>query len=156
MSSTIPKKKNPTDNAAVRVKKKSPNRRLYDTQTSAYVTLSEIKALVISGQAFRVEDAKTSEDITRSILLQIILEEEMAGLPLFSEAALSNIIRFYGNNTQAALAKYLEQNMQVMVDFQSNVTEQAKAFTPAAYLEQSQTLLTQMQDQMLKAMGIKR
>ncbi|MEY2622269.1 MAG: polyhydroxyalkanoate synthesis repressor PhaR [Pseudomonadota bacterium] len=91
-------KQNPssTDQAGRRVIKKYPNRRLYDTATSSYITLSEVKQMVIDHVDLVVQDAKTREDLTRSILLQIILEEETAGVPLFSESSLANIIRFYG------------------------------------------------------------
>src|SRR6202008_2669550 len=67
-----------------RLIKKYPNRRLYDTKTSVYITLADVKKLVVEGAEFQVVDAKTGEDLTRSILLQIILEEEAAGAPMFS------------------------------------------------------------------------
>ena len=69
----------------VRVIKKYPNRRLYDTETSTYITLAEVQRLVMSSTRFVVRDAKTNDDLTRSILLQIILEEETAGAPIFTE-----------------------------------------------------------------------
>ena len=100
----------------VRTIKKYPNRRLYDTQASAYVTLAEVKKLVMNGAAMVVRDAKTGEDLTRSILLQIILEEESAGVPMFSEAVLSNIIRFYGHAMQGHMGAYLESNLQSVID----------------------------------------
>ncbi len=68
----------------LRVLKKYPNRRLYDTQTSSYITLADVKRMVLDGVDFEVHDAKTQEDLTRSILLQIILEEETGGVPMFS------------------------------------------------------------------------
>src|SRR5437868_2820217 len=77
-----------------RLIKKYPNRRLYDTQTSSYITLSDVKQLVLNNEEFTVVDAKTDEDLTRSILLQIILEEEANGSPMFSSGALSQIIRY--------------------------------------------------------------
>jgi polyhydroxyalkanoate synthesis repressor PhaR len=80
--------------------KKYPNRRLYDTDTSTYITLAEVKQLVMDSEPFVVRDAKTGEDLTRSILLQIILEEEAGGAPMFTEAVLANIIRFYGHAMQ--------------------------------------------------------
>ena len=76
----------------IRVLKKYPNRRLYDTQTSAYITLADVKRMVLEGVEFEVLDAKTQEDLTRSILLQIILEEETGGVPLFSTTSLAQII----------------------------------------------------------------
>jgi len=94
---------------AGRVIKKYPNRRLYDTDTSSYITLTEIKQLVMDSEAFVVRDAKTGEDLTRSILLQIILEEEAHGSPMFTVPVLSNIIRFYGHAMQGFMGGYLEK-----------------------------------------------
>ena len=89
-----------------RIIKKYPNRRLYDTETSSYITLTDVKKLVLEQVEFRVEDAKTREDLTRSILLQIILDEETAGAPMFSSDMLSQIIRFYGNAMQGMMGSY--------------------------------------------------
>ncbi len=157
-----------------RLIKKYPNRRLYDTQTSSYITLSEVKALVVAGEMFRVVDAKSHEDLTRSILLQIILEEESAGVPMFSEPALANIIRFYGHAMQGFMGNYLEKNVQTFIDLQMQMAEQSKHLSPELwaqvmttqspllsglmgnYTEQSKQMLTQMQNQMLNAMGLKR
>ena len=100
----------------IRLIKKYPNRRLYDTQTSTYVTLSDIKELVISREKFIVKDTKNSKDITRSILLQIILEEEAGSLPIFTEAMLAEIIRFYGHSMQNMMGKYLEKNIQFFTE----------------------------------------
>jgi polyhydroxyalkanoate synthesis regulator protein len=115
-----------------------------------------------------VVDAKTGEDLTRAILLQIILEEEAGGAPMFTEQALANIIRFYGNTMQGFLGAYLEQNVQTFVDMQSKMGEQAKGLTPEAwaqmlkmpsplmqgmvgsYVEQSKNIFVQMQEQMQK------
>ena len=76
-------KKSAGDKPTQRVIKKYPNRRLYDTETSAYITLTEVKQLVMSKSPFVVRDAKSGDDLTRSILLQIILEEEAGGAPMF-------------------------------------------------------------------------
>ena len=92
--------------------KKYPNRRLYDTRASAYITLSEIKAMVIRNETVRVVDAKSGEDLTRSILLQIILEEEAAGTPMFSEAVLAQLIRLYGQTMQGFMGPWLEQQLK--------------------------------------------
>ena len=101
----MPSKKAPaTGKSAQRVIKKYPNRRLYDTDTSTYITLAEVKHLVMDSESFVVRDAKSNEDLTRSILLQIILEEEAGGAPMFSEPALANIIRFYGHAMQGFMA----------------------------------------------------
>jgi len=151
----------------VRVIKKYPNRRLYDTATSSYITLSEVKQLVLDGKALSVRDAKTDEDLTRSILLQIILEEESGGMPMFSETVLANIIRFYGHAMQGFMGNYIEKNVQAFSDMQSKMAEQTKTFTPpglgqglppmpvmpgimGAYTEQTQALFASMQEQMQK------
>ena len=103
--------------------KKYPNRRLYDTQTSTYITLVDVKRMVLEKDEFRVLDAKTNEDLTRSILLQIILEEESGGVPLFSAEMLAQIIRSYGHVMQGMLGSYLEKNMQAFADIQSDLAE---------------------------------
>ena len=110
--------------SAQRVIKKYPNRRLYDTTTSTYITLAEVKQLVMASENLVVRDAKTGEDITRSILLQIILEEEAGGAPMFSEAVLANIIRFYGHAMQGFMGSYLERSMQVFLDQQTQFRSQ--------------------------------
>ena len=151
-----------------RIIKKYPNRRLYDTETSAYITLAEVRRLVMSNTHFVVRDAKTNEDLTRSILLQIILEEEAGGAPMFTEAVLSNIIRFYGDAMQSFMGAYLEKNVQSFMDLQLKMAEQSKGLSPemwaqfmnvkspmmqgmmGAYVEQSKNVFTQMQEQMQK------
>jgi polyhydroxyalkanoate synthesis repressor PhaR len=155
-------------NTAQRVIKKYPNRRLYDTDTSTYITLIEVKKLVMEREPVQVVDAKTGDDLTRAILLQIILEEEAGGTPMFTEQALANMIRFYGNTMQGFLGPYLEKNVQTFVDLQSIMGEQAKGVTPEAwaqmlklqspamqgmmgsYVEQSKNVFVQMQEQMQK------
>jgi polyhydroxyalkanoate synthesis repressor PhaR len=109
-----------------RIIKKYPNRRLYDTETSSYITLSDVKKLVLEQADFRVEDAKTHEDLTRSILLQIILEEESAGAPMFSSDMLTQIIRFYGNAMQGMMGNYLEKNIKTFIDMQKRLQEQSR------------------------------
>ncbi len=177
----MPSQKAAADKPAQRIIKKYPNRRLYDTDTSSYITLAEVKQLVMDSQDFIVRDAKTGDDLTRSILLQIILEEEAGGAPMFSEAALANIIRFYGHAMQGFMGSYLEKNVQAFTDIQAKMAEQSKTLTPemwaqftnmqnpmlqgmmGAYLEQSKNLFETMQDQvnkqteqMLGAFGVKR
>lgn len=154
-----------------RLIKKYPNRRLYDTRTSAYITLADVKQLVLDHEAFQVVDAKTSEDITRSILLQIILEEESGGVPIFSSMALQQIIRFYGHSMQGVMGSFLDKNIQALMEIQERMAEQSKGlygaqFGPEAwtqfmdvqtpvlqnmmnnYIDQSKNLFVQMQDQM--------
>jgi len=166
---------------AKRVIKKYPNRRLYDTDTSTYITLTEVKQLVMDSEPFVVRDAKTSEDLTRSILLQIILEEEAGGAPMFSEPVLANLIRFYGHAAQGFMGSYLEKNVQAFTDIQAKLAEQSKNVTPemwaqfmnmqnpmmqgmvGTYAEQSKNMFEKMQEQMQKqaeqmfgAFGLKR
>ena len=141
----------------LRILKKYPNRRLYDTQTSSYITLADVKRMVLDGVDFEVHDAKTQEDLTRSILLQIILEEETGGVPMFSTQALAQIIRFYGHTMQGVMGNYLEKNIQSFIDLQSRLAENSVVNLPnpmqsfmTSYVEQSSQIFTQMQEQMAK------
>ncbi|HML81878.1 MAG TPA: polyhydroxyalkanoate synthesis repressor PhaR [Thiomonas arsenitoxydans] len=162
----------PKSDIPLRIIKKYPNRRLYDREASAYITLSDVKQLVMDGVRFVVQDAKTGEDLTRSILLQIILEEESGGVPMFSSVMLEQIIRFYGHAMQGMMGSYLEKNVQAFIDIQNKLAEQSRgvydnaAVNPEAwtqflnvqspmlqnmmgnYLEQSKNLYMQMQEQM--------
>ena len=156
-----------------RLIKKYPNRRLYDTKTSIYITLADVKKLVLDGQGFQVVDDKTKEDLTRSILLQIILEEENGGAPMFSSDILTQFIRSYGNAMQGMLGAYLERNMQLFGEIQKRMQEQSQKLygepakfneelwkqfmsfqAPAmqglvsAYMEQSRNVFLQMQEQL--------
>jgi len=158
-----------------RVIKKYPNRRLYDTDTSSYVTLAEIKRLVMDNEPCVVVDAKTGDDLTRSILLQIILEEEANGSPMFTSEVLSSIIRFYGHAMQGLMGGYLEKNIQSLVDIQSKFGEQAAGFTPEMWskylnipaplmqgmaqnpvLQQLQEQMQKQTEQFLGTFGLKR
>ena len=112
--------------AAPRIIKKYPNRRLYDTETSTYITLAEVKELVLQYREFQVQDAKTGEDLTRSILLQIILEEESGGVPMFSTDMLANIIRYYGHAMQGLMGSYLERSISAFHEAQKRFQEQAQ------------------------------
>src|SRR5690349_346303 len=112
--------------ATPRIIKKYPNRRLYDTETSAYITLAEVKELVLQYQDFQVQDAKTGEDLTRAILLQIILEEESGGVPMFSTSMLANIIRYYGHAMQGLMGSYLERSIVAFHEAQKRFQEQAQ------------------------------
>jgi polyhydroxyalkanoate synthesis repressor PhaR len=166
-----------SENQGLRILKKYPNRRLYDTRASSYITLADVKKMVLDNEPFEVRDAKSGEELTRSILLQIILEEETGGVPMFSTQMLAQIIRFYGHAMQGMMGTYLEKNLQTFVDLQRRLAEQVpnaldpKAFTPEAwaqlvsgqgplvqglmgnYLEQSKNLFVQMQEQMQKNAG---
>src|SRR5258708_12670087 len=111
---------------APRIIKKSPNRRLYDTETSTYITLAEVKDLVLQYKDFQVQDAKTGEELTRAILLQIILEEESGGVPMFSTDMLANIIRYYGHTMQGLMGSYLERSIHAFHEAQKRFQEQAQ------------------------------
>mgnify|MGYP000063527345 CR=1 FL=1 len=113
-----------------RIIKKYPNRRLYDTETSAYITLADVKQFVLENQDFEVQDARTSENLTRSILLQIILEEESGGVPMFSSDMLANIIRYYGHSMQGLMGNYLEQSKAMFMQMQEQMTKQAETLFP--------------------------
>jgi polyhydroxyalkanoate synthesis repressor PhaR len=179
--SVVQSKKSAGAKPVQRVIKKYPNRRLYDTETSTYITLAEVKQLVMDKAPFVVRDAKSGDDLTRSILLQIILEEEAGGAPMFTEQVLSNIIRFYGQALQSYMGPYLEKNIQAMTEVQAQLAEKAQNLTPemwarfmtmqspmlqglmGSYVEQSKNVFLQMQEQMQKnteqvlgAFGIKR
>ncbi|EYC51638.1 polyhydroxyalkonate synthesis repressor, PhaR [Hylemonella gracilis str. Niagara R] len=131
-----------------RVIKKYPNRRLYDTQTSSYITLVEVKQLVMAQQPFVVRDAKSGVDLTRSILLQIILEEEAGGTPLFSTQMLGQIIRFYGHAMQGWMGGYLEKHIQTLHEMQTRMTAVGMAQNMAKSVEDSTQRYLQMQEQM--------
>ena len=157
----------------VRMIKKYPNRRLYDTKTSSYITLVDVKQMVLKHEDFQVIDAKTNDDLTRQILLQIILEEESGGMPMFSADLLSHLIRFYGNAMQGLMGTYLEKNIHAFQEMQKSLQEQSQRMYgdnarapqelwsqfmnlqgPAmqslmqAYIEQSQKMFVQFQEQM--------
>ncbi|WP_428423745.1 polyhydroxyalkanoate synthesis repressor PhaR [Methylibium sp.] len=163
----------PDEAGSIRVLKKYPNRRLYDTQTSGYITLADVRQMVLDSESFVVRDAKTGEDLTRSILLQIILEAETGGMPMFTTPVLAHIIRLYGHTMQGLLGSYLEKNIQAFTEMQSRFAEQTglgagKAYSPelwaqfmsvqapmmqglmSSYLDQSKNLFVQMQEQMHK------
>lgn len=110
-----------------RIIKKYPNRRLYDTETSTYITLAEVKDLVLQYKDFQVQDAKSGADLTRSILLQIILEEESGGVPMFSADMLANIIRYYGHAMQGLMGSYLERSIHTFHEAQKRFQEQAQS-----------------------------
>jgi len=116
----------------IRLIKKYPNRRLYDTKTSSYITLADVKQMVLKQEDFQVVDAKSGEELTRQILLQIILEEESAGSPMFSSDLLSQMIRSYGSAMQGLMGSYLEQSKNLFVKMQEQVGKQAGTLFPLA------------------------
>lgn len=104
--------------AQPRIIKKYPNRRLYDTEISSYITLEEVRQLVLNGAPFEVRDAKTDQDLTRAVLLQIIAEHEEHGQPMFSANLLLQIIRFYGDSMQGFVSGYLENSLKIFLEQQ--------------------------------------
>jgi polyhydroxyalkanoate synthesis repressor PhaR len=117
-----------------RVIKKYPNRRLYDTVESRYITLADIRRLVMDKIDFLVIDKKSQEDITRPILLQVIAEQEHAGEPLMSQDFLSQVIRCYGGAMQSFVGSYLEQSLKLLASQQAQIREQMRnAFGDDAY-----------------------
>lgn len=109
--------------ADIRVIKKYPNRRLYDTHVSRYITLEEVRQLVINQVRFRVEDKRSKNDITRTILLQVISEREEDGNPIFSSDLLTHIIRFYGNPMQSSISRYLDLSIRLFMEQQQGFTD---------------------------------
>ena len=107
-----------------RVIKKYPNRRLYDTEISSYITIEDVRQLIVDGEEFEVRDARSGEDLTRQVLLQIIAEHEEHGQPILSTQLLSQIIRFYGDSLQGFMGTYLERSMQVFLDQQQQFRQQ--------------------------------
>src|SRR3970282_1366856 len=157
----------------VRLIKKYPNRRLYDTKTSSYITLADVKQMVLKQENFQVVDAKTGDELTRQILLQIILDEESGAVPMFSSDLLSQMIRSYGSAMQGFMGSYLEKNLEAFQQMQKalqdqsqkiygdnsrasqdlwgqfmNLTGPAMQSLMQAYIEQTQKVFSQFQDQM--------
>ncbi len=112
------------ETSAKRVIKKYPNRRLYDTNESKYVTLSDVRKLVLEETPFCVIDKKTGEDITRNILLQIIIEQEEGGEPMFSTDALQQMIGFYGNSARSLAGDFLRTSVHQFYEQQKRLQEQ--------------------------------
>jgi len=145
-----------------RVIKKYPNRRLYDTSESKYVTLNDVRQLVLEGISFCVIDNKSGEDITRSILLQIIIEQEEGGEPIFSTDVLQQIIGFYGKSLQSLAGDFLRSSVNMFYEQQRRMQTQMtsalqysplpSAFTEAA--KRNLELWQSMQDSFFKAGGL--
>ncbi len=126
-----------------RVIKKYPNRRLYDTVESRYITLADIRRLVTDKVDFVVIDKKSQEDITRSILLQVIAEQEHTGEPLMSQDFLSQVIRSYGGAMQGFVGSYLEQSLKLLSSQQQQVREQMRGMVGADAFDSIATLTQQ-------------
>jgi len=119
-----------------RLIRKYSNRRLYDTRDSRHVTLDDLRQLIVGGEKIKVVDDKSGEDLTRSVLLQIIAEQEHFGRPVLGSELLEMIIRFYGGPMQAPLSRYLEQAFSTVLRQQEAMqSEMTKALqTPFAPL----------------------
>ncbi len=144
-----------------RVIKKYPNRRLYDTTESKYITLDDVKRLVLDSLPFVVTDKQTGEDITRNILLQIIIEQEEAGSPLFSTDVLEQLIGFYGKSVQGAASNFIKQSLTLFSEQQHVFQEQlarAVSGNPLAAMheltERNLEMWRKMQQEFFKAAGM--
>jgi polyhydroxyalkanoate synthesis repressor PhaR len=144
-----------------RVIKKYPNRRLYDTTESKYITLDDVKKLVLEGVPFLVTDKQTGEDITRNILLQIIIEQEEAGSPVFSTDMLQQLIGFYGKSMQVAASNFIQQSLGMLAEqqqaFQQQMTRAVTGNPLAAMQEMTERnmeLWRRMQNEFFKATGM--
>lgn len=112
----------------MRILKKYPNRRLYDTTQSCFVALEDVKRLVLTGEPFEVHDSKTGDDITRSVLLQIIAEQEAdSGGSLLTDEVLRQLIRFYGDSLHGLLREYLERSVALFMEQQDAFHEQLRS-----------------------------
>ena len=107
-----------------RIIKKYPNRRLYDTDISSYITIEDVRQLIVDGEDFEVRDAKSGDDLTRQVLLQIIAEQEQDGQPMLSTQLLSQIIRLYGDSLQGFMGTYLDRSMQTFMEQQGQFRKQ--------------------------------
>ena len=142
----------------LRIIKKYPNRRLYDTKDSKYITLEDVKKLVLAGIEFCVKDVKSDEDLTRNILLQIIAEQEQHdGEPFFSTELLTQIIQSYGDSVQSIAGEFIEKSMQLFVEQQKQM-QQAMTSNPITAMselaEKNLKLWQEMQRDFFKAAGL--
>ncbi len=138
-----------------RIIKKYPNRRLYDTEISSYITVEDVRQLIMDGDEFEVRDAKTGEDLTRQVLLQIIAEQEQGGEPVLSTQLLSQIIRFYGDSMQGFIGNYLDRSMQLFMEQQHQFRQQLSGMigqSPWAVMNQLAERNMEMWGQFQKAM----
>lgn len=143
-------------NSGVRLIRKYPGRRLYDTQESRYIVFSDIKKLVLINEEFRVIEVKTNADLTRNILLQILLEEEeCSGYPIFSEVMMKNIIRYYGHVMQPFMANYLEDTLNSLFSTQGSTEEGIQSLVNV-YLDQLNNVFCEMQKGFTNSLDLRR
>lgn len=143
-----------------RVIKKYPNRRLYDTDISSYITIEDVRQLIVDGEDFEVRDAKSGDDLTRQVLLQIIAEHEQDGQPMLSTQLLSHIIRLYGDSLQGFMGTYLDRSMQTFMEQQAQFRQQmggALGQTPWSMMnqltERNMELWKDFQENLVAGMG---
>ncbi len=126
-----------------RIIKKYPNRRLYDTQISCYITLQDIKELVMSQNDFKVIDAKTKEDLTRCTLMQLIAEEETNGNPILTAEILKEFVRFYGDSMQAMMSRFLEHSVKLFMENRASLKSPLNSMLGTNQTSQMQTIAEQ-------------
>ena len=107
-----------------RIIRKYANRRLYDTEASRHINKEDVRKLIASGEDLRVVDEASGDDITRSLLLQLVAEQELGGQPVLSDQMLTQIIRFYDHPMQGLLGSYLQQSFESFLQQQSTLQEQ--------------------------------
>lgn len=129
--------------SARRVIKKYANRRLYDTEASKHVTLTGIRNLIVEGLDIQILDDTSGEDITRALLLQIIVEQEQSESPLLPEVLLAQLIRFYGNPMQNMMGDYLLKSVGAFLTHQENVKSQMQTILSNTPMDTMQELMRQ-------------
>lgn len=141
-----------------RIIKKYPNRRLYDTALSKYITLDDVRRLVLEGAEFKVIDANTEDDLTRGILLQVIMEQEHDGTPIFSTPILTQLIRFYGDAVQGLATEFLQRSLAMFASqrelYERQMRETMAANPFAVWVELTERNLAawrEMQQSLLRA-----
>lgn len=116
----------------MRILRKYTNRRLYDTSKSSYITLEDVRQLVLDNIPFQVQDSKTGKDLTRIVLLQVISEQEGEGVGLLTNQVLQQLIRFYGDSMQGMMGQYLEQSITSFLSQQDNIRAQMTSMIDAS------------------------
>jgi len=140
-----------------RLIRKYANRRLYDTEASRYITLEDLKKLIVAGEDIQVQEAKGKQDVTREVLLQIVAEQEHLGSPILHEAILTSLIRFYGHPMQGMASQYLEGALQQLQKQRLQIAEQMQAVlqNPAEVLgtlaQQNLEWINRLQENFLRA-----
>lgn len=144
-----------------RLIKKYPNRRLYDTEESRYITLTDVQKLVRDGMEIRVMDTQSGDDITRGILIQIITEQEASGNPMFTTDVLTRFIRFYDESLQDAFSSFLDQTLKLYAEQQQQMQSQMDQLLPGEALqtwaeltERNIELWREMQDSFFRTAGL--